>query len=166
MRKRLPRVERLRELFSYDPVIGVLRWRVKCRQMMPGDIAGRIDANGYISIGVDRETYYAHRIIWCMQTGSDPVNDVEHRDTVKSNNAWLNLRPATISQNRANIGLTVANKSGFKGVCWNAKRQKWCASIGKDGKRYHLGYFDAIEDACAAYLAKAREFYGEYARAA
>lgn len=42
------------------------------------------------------------------------------------------------------------NTSGYTGVYWNRRRQKWNAEIRKDGKRYNLGGFDTFEDAVNA----------------
>lgn len=42
------------------------------------------------------------------------------------------------------------NKSGVKGVFWNTRRQKWESKIMFQGKRYHLGAFDSLEEAAKA----------------
>lgn len=42
------------------------------------------------------------------------------------------------------------NKSGYKGVSWIKREQKWRASIRLGGVYYHLGFFDNIGDAVAA----------------
>lgn len=42
------------------------------------------------------------------------------------------------------------NSSGVRGVNWHRGTQKWAARIQFQGKQYHLGYFDRIEDAAAA----------------
>lgn len=165
-RKMLPPLELLNELFSYDPKTGILSWRVSRRQVRPGDIAGWIGVQGYRSVGINKRIYLAHRIIWKMQTGNDPLNDIDHRDLVKSNNVWDNLRAATNSQNRANMRLLASNVSGIRGVSWHPKRRRWVANIAKDGKRHHLGYFTDLSEAAAVYKAKYLELYGSFARAA
>ena len=50
------------------------------------------------------------------------------------------------------------NKSGFKGVCWDTKRNRWRASICFSRKNKNLGYFEKIEDAVDA-RKKAEELY-------
>ena len=42
------------------------------------------------------------------------------------------------------------NTSGVKGVSWRKDRNKWCAQIVFQGKHYHLGLYDKIEDAAEA----------------
>lgn len=39
------------------------------------------------------------------------------------------------------------NKTGFKGVSWDASRKKYRAAMMIDGRMYHLGYFDDVLDA-------------------
>ena len=42
-------------------------------------------------------------------------------------------------------------QSAFRGVCWDKGAKKWKASIQKDGKASHLGYFDDEEEAARKY---------------
>ncbi len=42
------------------------------------------------------------------------------------------------------------NKSGFKGVCYHKKNNKYVASI-KDGKQIHIGYFSTVVEGAIAY---------------
>lgn len=53
--------------------------------------------------------------------------------------------------------------SQYKGVYWNKYAAKWRSLIARDGKRYHLGYFDDETDAARAYDAAAQEWLGELA---
>ena len=58
------------------------------------------------------------------------------------------------------------NKSGFKGVHWNSNCCKWHAQIRIKGKQTYLGLFMTAEEAHAAYVAVAKEHFGEFARVA
>ena len=42
------------------------------------------------------------------------------------------------------------NRSGYKGVWWDAHRQMWVAYISVHGKRIHLGRYNRLEDAVKA----------------
>jgi AP2 domain len=50
--------------------------------------------------------------------------------------------------------------SHYRGVCWNAQRQKWQAEIKVATNRRHLGHFKNEEDAARAYDAVAKLYKG------
>lgn len=54
------------------------------------------------------------------------------------------------------------NKSGFKGVCWYPKYQKWLAQISINGSLKNLGYFYNVDDAVAAYDLAAQSNFGSF----
>lgn len=161
--------ERLKELLSYDPLMGVFLWLVDRGGKRAGDVAG-CRKRTYIVISVDDVVYRAHHLAWFYMTGRWPDPFVDHRDLNKHNNIWTNLREATKSQNMANVGLIKSNASGLKGVsryrAGESYGKPWQACIGKDGKSNHLGHFATKEEAHAAYCEAAERFFGEFARAA
>jgi hypothetical protein len=78
----LPSAARLNELLSYDPTLGVLRWKVICPggENKVGKLAGLRKADGHIEVKVDGVRYQAHRLIWKMVHGRDPQGaDRPHR---------------------------------------------------------------------------------------
>jgi hypothetical protein len=155
---------RARELLDYDRDTGVCVWKVRRSGVTVG-IAGSLRPDGYVQIQIDGKRYGIHRVIYLMETGEWPHNQIDHRDLDRSNNRWDNIRPATGSQNRANRPTQKNNKSGFKGVDL-VKGRYWRATIMVDGKHHHLGLFGTAEDAHAAYVAAAAKWYGEFHRAA
>ncbi|NVM41916.1 HNH endonuclease [Ochrobactrum intermedium] len=158
--------EKLRELFLYDPAKGLFTRRTyRSPNAKIGDVAGTPDADGYIQIQIDGKLYKAHRLAWLYMTGEWPSSGIDHRDTVKSNNAWSNLRPASQAQNAANCGMRSFNTSGFKGVTFDKKKGRWMAQIQVRGKCVHLGYHATPENAHAAYVEAAGKIHGEFARA-
>lgn len=52
--------------------------------------------------------------------------------------------------NRLTAKKTKANTSGFRGITWNIRKQKWQARIGFKNKQIFLGYFYTLEDAAKA----------------
>jgi hypothetical protein len=158
--------EKLRELLNYDPATGVFTRRVSTSNAVKiGDEAGWIDGHGYVCISLLNITWKAHRLAWLWMTGDWPENDVDHENTNRSDNRWLNLREGTRSQNLANSGKRPSNTSGLKGVSFHKQSQKWRATISSGDKQIYLGLYDCKAAAHFAYLIKADQFYGEFARA-
>jgi len=89
---------------------------------------------------------------------------LDHIDLNGLNNTRNNLRWATYSQNLHNRGVYKNNTSGYKGVSWFKRDQKWRADIAVDGKNIFLGYYADILDAVAAYDEAAIRYMGEFAR--
>ena len=155
-------VDSLRELLHYDPSTGDFTWRVRIANVAAGTIAGKLLPTGYRVIRVRGRAYYAHRLAWLFMTGQWPRQQIDHINNTTGDNRWLNLREATQAQNNANR--RVRTSSGFKGVYRAGKRFSAFATY--NGKSTYLGTFSTAAEASAAYLAKAREIHGEFARAA
>lgn len=143
--------ERLKEVLRYDPDTGDFQWLVDKGPVKAGDLTGYIDPKGYTRIRVDGTLYRAHRLAWLYMYGVFPRDQIDHKDHVKHNNALSNLREANSKQNSENRRLQVNNTSGFRGVGWYPKLQKWVAQIRHCKKLNHLGYFNTPEEASAAY---------------
>jgi len=159
--------EQLRALLRYDATTGVFTWIVnRGGRFRAGTVAGWLTEKGYIKIRIGGRDYKAHRLAWLYMTGCWPEHEVDHENTIRSDNRWDNLREATGAQNSRNRRKPVTNTSGFKGVSWNKITCQWQAVIHIDGKRVILGQFNSPEDAHQAYVAAASEHYGEFARAA
>lgn len=100
--------------------------------------------------------FYLHRVILGV---NDRSSDVDHRNGNGLDNRRTNLRLASRSQNNANRHAVQSYSSPFKGVHYETQTGRWRAEVMKDGYRYRLGRFDSIEEAAAAYDAKARELF-------
>lgn len=156
-------VERVRNLFHYDPLVGHLTWKKRqSPSIRIGDLAGQRSVDKHAQVQIDGVLCYVHRVIWAWKTGSWPKEKIDHRDLDFTNHRWSNLREATHSQNKANMRKRGDNTSGFKGVIRD--RHRWRALIGVRGVRYNLGTFDTREEAFAAYKAAAIKHFGSFAR--
>lgn len=122
-------------------------------------------ANGYgwFYIGGGREnskSTTAHRFSFYLAHGWWP-EQVDHRD--HCNTLCVNpnhLRAATNKQNGENRqGPTSRSKSGVRGVDWHAGNKKWRGTVGHLGKQITVGYFDDLEEAEAAVVAKRIELF-------
>lgn len=88
--------------------------------------------------------------------------EVDHKNFNRLDNRLFNLRIATRAQNQANARLRPDNKSGFRGVHFRNREQKWGARTGNDGK--WLGTFETAIDAARAYNRAAKKKYGKFAK--
>lgn len=159
-------IARLRELLVYDPETGIFRNRISRRRVRAGAVAGCINSQGYVIICIDYVHYRAHHIAWLYHYGRWPEGgEMDHEDMVRHHNAIANLREATQSLNNANRRAYSNNKSGYKGVYWHRRNKKWIAMVRKDRKGIHVGSFDCPKAAHEAYLARAEELFGQFARA-
>ncbi|WP_312414143.1 HNH endonuclease [Shinella sp.] len=152
---------RLMEVLRYEPLNGEFIWlNPTGRRVRSGAKAGTIATDGYVVIRIDGRPYKAHRLAWLYMTGKWPDRFIDHIDLDKSNNKWANLREANDSQNMGNQAARSA--SGLKGVRKNCR--KWASSIKVNGVNILLGNFDTKEEAHAAYIRAANDYFGEFAR--
>jgi hypothetical protein len=162
----LPSSDLLLTMFCYDAETGVLTWRVDKGRAKQGDVAGKPNASGHLAFRLNGVNYLAHRIIWKMMTGQDPLDEIDHKDVNGSNNKWDNLRESNRPQNMANVRAPVTNKSGVKNVNFHCGHKKWHAKLRTNNQFKHIGYFDTIEAAAAAIAEARSRINGEFARAA
>jgi hypothetical protein len=105
-------------------------------------------------------TIRLHREIMGAQLGQE----VDHINGNTLDNRTENLRLCGHTQNMMNRKPQINNTSGFKGVVWHKRAQRWYARIQCLDREHHLGSFDHPESAARAYDAAARELFGEFAR--
>lgn len=158
VRKRIKLTQqRLRDLLDYNPETGEFIWRPKP--------AGCVNKKGYAHICVDGIRYPAHRLAWLHVYGEWPPEMIDHANTVRDDNRIANLRKATNGQNKSNCRAYKGSASGTKGVYPSFRGKPWRSQIRKpDGGIAHLGHFDTIEEASAAYFEAAKKYHGEFAR--
>ena len=112
------------------------------------------DVNG------ERKRIWMHRII--NETPEGMITDHVNGDGL--DNRTANLRTCTNTDNVRNGRTPAHNTSGYKGVCFHKKAQKWKAQIQVNGKRIHLGLFTNPERAHRTYIAAAKKYHGEFIR--
>lgn len=165
--KPAPPLERLRLLLRYEPDTGDFFWRVRPKGRVPPNcLAGTVDRYGYRYIKLGPNVYQAHRLAWFYVHDTWAPGEVDHINNIPSDNRIANLRLAERWQQRANQKMRKDNLSGFKGVRLDKRAKRWVARCRKNGVVKRKGGFKTPEEAHIAYLAMARESFGEFARAA
>lgn len=91
---------------------------------------------------------------------------VDHKDGNGLNNIRSNLRLSTKTQNAYNQKLSINNSSGFKGVHWCKRAEKWKSGIRFSGRSISLGYYATPQLAYAAYCKASAKYHGEFGRTA
>ena len=112
----------LKSILHYDPDTGIFRWAKRRATWIPaGTIAGSTCEKGYAIIVINYKIYRAHRLAWLYMTGSHPPEFIDHINLDRKDNRFCNLRLSTRAQNMQNFRIRPDNKSGVKGVYWDAK---------------------------------------------
>lgn len=132
---------RLQELLSYDYESGIFTWK---RLNKP---AGCLRKDGYITIRVDNKSYLAHRLVILYVEGAFPSQQVDHKDRVRSNNTYENLKNVTPRENNFNrstcrglpVGIYLVERKGRSGMWYRTSIQAY-------GKQYS-SYFREMEKA-------------------
>ena len=93
----------------------------------------------------------------------EPGYEVDHISGNKLDNRRKNLRICSHQQNMFNQRIRCTNSSGYQGVSYHKKAEKYEAYISRDGKKIYLGLFISAEAAAAARDCAASKLYGEYA---
>ncbi|MBI1620092.1 HNH endonuclease [Aquamicrobium sp. cd-1] len=100
---------------------------------------------------------------WALINGAWPDHIVDHENCDPSDNRWVNLRAASISENNTNRSV-LAGEVPFKGVYRIRKSGRYGAQIKKNRQHTWLGLFDTPEEAARAYDRAAIQLHGEYAK--
>jgi hypothetical protein len=172
----------LLSILDYNPKTGVFVWRERTPDMFEDGKhskdhtcnkwntrysdkkAGWLNNKGYVCLVINNKKYLAHVLAYIYMVGKNPDKDIDHINRIRNDNRWINLRLSTQTQNNANSKIRCNNTSGYRGVTFEKRRNKWKAQIGLNGKTIFLGDFKTPEEAHAAYCKAARELFGEFAQ--
>lgn len=160
-------IEFLRECFSYDAETGVIRWRNRPASHFPTAAnadewntqhAGTAafvapDASRYCRAEVrfngHRLRLTAGRVAFALHHGWVP-RIVDHIDGDTANNRAANLRAAGDAQNMWNRRRGKDRGDVPRGA-YETRIGRWRASANQHGRKVHLGTFDTMWQAHAAY---------------
>lgn len=145
----------LRELVDYNPETGIFCWKGLKSQISSGQ-QGR-----YVRIAIWGRTYLAHKLVWLYVYGKWPETGLDHIDRNTKNNAISNLREVSSGDNLRNSKSYSNNKTGFRGVMFEARRGLFKAQITLNKRNIFLGYFKTAEEAGSAYQIKMDELTEE-----
>lgn len=120
----------------------------------------RLDSKGYAVTSRNGRSFLAHRIVLSRKIGRELKRDelTDHRNRNKLDNRRSNVRAATAVQNGQNRGMSSANSSGHRGVCWHKVARKWVVLVRVNGKSNYGGLFIDINEAANKARQMRRDF--------
>lgn len=148
-----------------------IRWKVDIwvgksknrRAISKGDVAGCLNkVTGYYQVRIERRTFRIHRLIPVLfgLTVADSLV-VDHKDGLKTNNKFSNLRIVDLNTNAKNrIG--IKSNVGIPYIHHSIKLNRYQVSLVLDGKRKIrtfpiLQYDNALDSAISYLLSKEQE---------
>lgn len=155
--------ETLKELVIYDPETGMFTSKVGRRGVKKGTVLGcKNPILGYVVVGIDGGRFYAHRLAFLYMTGSWPESEIDHRNGIRDDNSWVNLRSSTSSQNKQNKKCRTDSRTKYKWVTFHPRTGKFRAMVRKNGKKFDLGLYPCPENAHCAARSLAKILHGEF----
>lgn len=152
--------DELKELLHYDPKTGFFTRLKTSGISKAGSVVGYPTERGWVRFKVKGKHHRAHRLAFLYMTGEVP-EEVDHKNGIKTDNRWSNLRAATRSQNAANTPSKKNANTGYRGVVpWG---KGFVATVSKDNKVHRSERFDNPEDAYKEYCRMSKELHGEFA---
>ncbi len=141
--------EELKQILDYNPETGIWIWKVvKSRRVKIGEKAGTIHPSGYRHIIINGKNYSSSRLAFFYMTGRWPNPEIDHKNRIRNDDRWENLREATSNINNFNKK-KIGNQNLPKGV--SKHQNKFQAQVQINGKRYYLGIYDTPEEASRTY---------------
>ena len=150
----------LKSILHYDEFTGIFTRLKDSPSAKAGSICNTHSNEDYIVIGVSRKNYKSHRLAFLYVLGAFPVNQVDHKNGIRDDNAWSNLREATNAENAQNKRKPQSNNiAGYLGVRFSVRNKNFVARIKLNGKDKYLGSFATAKDASERYLAEKRKLH-------
>jgi len=142
--------ERLHAVLTYFPETGGWKRNVTLGPGKAGSIPGTIDKSGYRVIKIDGTIYKSSRLAALYMLGYFPENDMDHKNRIRDDDRWENIREVSRQCNSRNCGIAKNNATGVTGVGWHEATKKWRARIRISGKHIYLGIFKTKREAAQA----------------
>ena len=133
----------LRQILTYEPDTGHLRWIHGRGSRARGSIAGTLHKDGAVRVMINRHMYDAHVLAWTIYYEEWPETKVYHVNDRRTNNRLANL--TLTPKMRPCTGVT-------------KEHDKYRVRITHKKKRYSLGCFDDYAEACMTYQLAREKF--------
>jgi hypothetical protein len=136
-----------------------------------GHLRWCLSSKGYVHRHAPKGQYprkiWLHREVLCLGPRKSDPREGDHRYGDKLDNRRENLRIVTTAENAQNrVRQDPRNRSGYRGVSWHTRRQRWVAQVRVGGRVRQLGVFTDPEEAgraAATFRAESMPFSAEAA---
>jgi len=162
--------EDVNKLFEYKD--GDLYWKIDIysgknyirKHVKKGDKVGCISKTTsgiyYKKVFYNKKTYQISRIIFLIHNGYLPEKII-YKDNNTLNTRIENLLEANLSQVFYRKNKYSHNKTGYRGVCFCKRTNKYRVVIRKNNIRIFLGNYETLEEASGAYNIAKEKYHGE-----
>lgn len=155
----------IKKSFRYEPKTGLLFYKEKINILKEigeqvGNKTSKSTGNqqtSYLKFGYNNKEYSVHRLCFIIHNNCYIGKDlmIDHVDGNGLNNKPKNLRVVSNAENCKNRARYKSNSTGVSGV--HMQRGKYRAEVRTKGERHRLGYFETLEEAEIAVIAKRKE---------
>ena len=125
-----------------------------------------VDSRGYAYFSYQNRDIYIHRLLTNVPLFYEKDNTYvcDHINGNRLDNRRSNLRIIQKKDNAVNCGKRKDNKSGYKGISWLARLNKWQVNIQFQKQNHYIGVFENFEDAVKARKEAEIKYFGELNR--
>lgn len=136
--------------FLYNKETGEFRWSSPRAggKVKQGSLVGSTNGR-YKQVRIYGKWYKLHRLVWLLETGDWPKDQIDHINRDGFDNRFINLRDVSNYKNCLNRSRK--SSSGEVGVVFCKQTKKWSAQTFIGGVAKHLGRFSSIKEAKDAY---------------
>lgn len=128
-----------------------------------GNEEGHVGKNGYVYLSLDGKLVLAHRLVFFLENGEWPEEDVDHINGIRWDNRRANLRLVSRKQNLMNRFPNKDRDLQVKNV-YKHKSGRYRVKMKIEGKTKHFGYYSDLEEAKKVAMQAQQKYHGEYAR--
>ena len=139
---------------------GSLTWRIQRGPFPSGTRVGTI-TNGRRQCSINNVRVYTANVVWFYHLGYFPVQKgfiLDHKDGDSLNDRIGNLRPATQGKNRINA----SKRKNREHTGVYPRGDKFISKIQNEGVIHHLGTYNTVQEASAAYKGASLILHGEF----